>query len=93
MKYGNPDGAQQMKVGIGLPRFLLQEEYKIPVLLFFFFIILVLIPGFFIKYFQEMKKYERNGLLIETMQILLHYIRDGITQKNCPELLYIINKN
>ena len=38
-------------------------------------------------HFRNQAKYERNGVLVETMQILLHYIRDGVVQKNCPELL------
>jgi preprotein translocase subunit Sec63 len=45
MKYGNPDGPGNYNVAIAMPRFLLQKENQVQVLLCAFFILLVVIPG------------------------------------------------
>lgn len=46
-KYGNPDGPGSFQVAIALPRFLLQKDYAVSVLVAFFLVLLILIPGFF----------------------------------------------
>jgi len=46
-KYGNPDGPGSFQVAIALPRFLLQKDYHVSVLIAFFVVLLVVIPGFF----------------------------------------------
>lgn len=46
-KYGNPDGPGSFQVAIALPRFLLQKDYQVSVLVAFFVVLLVVIPGFF----------------------------------------------
>lgn len=59
-KYGNPDGPGTMKIGIGLPHFLVAKEYQLFILLFFFSILLVVIPGIFVFYYRRQKKYARK---------------------------------
>jgi len=86
-KYGNPDGPQTTKVGIGLPRFLLEKENHLMILCIFFFILLFVVPMTFICYYQRTKNYAANGVMIETLQFLGYYITDGTRIKNCPELL------
>lgn len=44
-KYGNPDGPTALKFAIGLPRFLLDTENHVPILVAFFLIFIVLMPG------------------------------------------------
>ena len=44
-KYGNPDGPGSYHVAIAMPKFLLEPENQIPVLICAFFILLVVIPG------------------------------------------------
>merc|ERR1719357_2053919 len=51
-KYGNPDGPQTSKVGIGLPRFLLMKENHLMILAMFFFFLLFFIPMLAICYYQ-----------------------------------------
>jgi len=86
-KYGNPDGPQATKVGIGLPAWLLSKDNQIGVLVAFFLIIIVIIPAFFISYYNKTKKYAANGILLETMQFLGYYINDGTRFKALPEML------
>eukprot|EP00921_Rhytidocystis_pertsovi_P019137 GHVQ01030334.1.p1 GENE.GHVQ01030334.1~~GHVQ01030334.1.p1 ORF type:complete len:605 (-),score=54.33 GHVQ01030334.1:2956-4770(-) len=86
-KYGNPDGAGVMKVGIGLPRFLVEEEFQLLILCVFFVVLLVLIPMIFICYYQKQKKFAPNGVQVETLHFLSHYINEGTRIKSCPEFL------
>ncbi|PFH33313.1 DnaJ family Sec63 protein [Besnoitia besnoiti] len=86
-KYGNPDGPGNMKVGMGLPRFLVEEKYQLLVLSCFFLFLLVLLPMVFICYYQRQKKYAPNGVLVETLQFLTHYMTEGSRLRNFPEYL------
>mmetsp|Transcript_153301 Transcript_153301/g.270534 ORF Transcript_153301/g.270534 Transcript_153301/m.270534 type:complete len:775 (-) Transcript_153301:90-2414(-) len=86
-KYGNPDGPQTTKVGIGLPRFLLEKENHLMILCIFFFVLLFVVPMTFICYYQRTKSYAANGVMIETLQFLGYYINESTRVKNCPELI------
>jgi len=86
-KYGNPDGPQTSKVGVGLPSFLLEKDNHLMILCAFFFLLLILVPATFICYYQRTKNYAQNGVMIETMQFMGYYITDATRVKNCPELL------
>eukprot|EP00927_Polykrikos_kofoidii_P086142 TRINITY_DN956_c0_g1_i1.p1 TRINITY_DN956_c0_g1~~TRINITY_DN956_c0_g1_i1.p1 ORF type:complete len:666 (-),score=137.34 TRINITY_DN956_c0_g1_i1:221-2218(-) len=86
-KYGNPDGPQTSKVGIGLPRFLLEKDNHLMILCCFFFLLLFVVPMTFICYYQRTKNFAANGVMIETLQFLGYYITEGTRIKNCPELL------
>jgi translocation protein SEC63 len=86
-KYGNPDGPQTTKVGIGLPRFLLQKENHVMILCIFFFFLLFAVPMVAILYYQRTKNYAANGVLLETLHFLGYYINESTRVKNCPELL------
>mmetsp|Transcript_78535 Transcript_78535/g.138373 ORF Transcript_78535/g.138373 Transcript_78535/m.138373 type:complete len:671 (-) Transcript_78535:132-2144(-) len=86
-KFGNPDGPQISKVGIGLPRFLLEKDNHLMILFAFFFILIFLVPVTFICYYQNTKNYAANGVLIDTLQFLGYYINDSTRVKSGPELL------
>jgi len=86
-KYGNPEGTQTSKVGIGLPRFLLDKDTQPVILSIFFFFLLFVVPMTFICYYQRTKSYAANGVMIETLQFLGFYINESTRVKNCPELL------
>lgn len=86
-KYGNPDGPQTTKVGIGLPRFLLEKNNQLMILSAFFFVLLFVVPMTFICYYQRTKNYAANGVMIETLQFLAAKINETTRVKNCPELL------
>eukprot|EP00411_Alexandrium_monilatum_P080051 CAMPEP_0175621266 /NCGR_PEP_ID=MMETSP0096-20121207/68337_1 /TAXON_ID=311494 /ORGANISM="Alexandrium monilatum, Strain CCMP3105" /LENGTH=659 /DNA_ID=CAMNT_0016926511 /DNA_START=77 /DNA_END=2052 /DNA_ORIENTATION=+ len=86
-KYGNPDGPQTTKVGIGLPRFLLQKENHLMILCSFFFMLLFVVPMTFICYYQRTKNFAANGVMIDTLQFLGYYINESTRLKAGPELL------
>lgn len=86
-KFGNPDGPQTTKVGIGLPAFLLEKENHLMILCTFFFALLVVIPMVFICYYQRTKVYAANGLMDETLRFLGYYMQDATRAKNGPELV------
>lgn len=86
-KYGNPDGPQTTKVGIGLPRFLLEKDHNLSILCAFFFVLLFVIPMTFICYYQQTKSYAANGVMIETLQFLGYSITETTRLKNCPEMV------
>mmetsp|Transcript_57012 Transcript_57012/g.121142 ORF Transcript_57012/g.121142 Transcript_57012/m.121142 type:complete len:642 (+) Transcript_57012:275-2200(+) len=88
-KYGNPDGPQTSKVGIGLPRFLLEKDNQLVILCIFFFFLVFVVPMSAISYYQRAKNYAANGVLIETLHTLASYINDATRVKQCPELLAI----
>ncbi|CDJ30631.1 DnaJ domain-containing protein, putative [Eimeria mitis] len=86
-KYGNPDGPGGMKIGVGLPRFLVEETNQIFVLSFFFLFLLVVLPMIFLCYYQRQKKYAPNGVMVDTVQFLTHVMTEGTRIRNLPELL------
>eukprot|EP00913_Durusdinium_trenchii_P004675 g4340.t1 len=92
-KFGNPDGPQTTKVGIGLPRFLLEKEpwatleNHLMILCSFFFVIVILVPMTFICYYQNSRNFAVNGVMIETLQFLGFYIGESARAKHGPELL------
>mmetsp|Transcript_111219 Transcript_111219/g.325301 ORF Transcript_111219/g.325301 Transcript_111219/m.325301 type:complete len:684 (-) Transcript_111219:45-2096(-) len=86
-KYGNPDGPQTTKVGIGLPRFLLEKENHLMILSSFFFVLLFVVPMTFICYYQRTKNFAANGVMIDTLQFLGYYVSESTRLKAGPELL------
>ncbi|GAW83395.1 translocation protein SEC63 [Plasmodium gonderi] len=86
-KYGNPDGPGMMKVGIGLPKLLIDEKYQLLILSIFFLVFLVFIPAIFIIYYQKQKQYGPNGVKIETLQYLTYTINENSRAKAYPEML------
>eukprot|EP00743_Colponemidia_sp_Colp-15_P003355 GILK01003627.1.p1 GENE.GILK01003627.1~~GILK01003627.1.p1 ORF type:complete len:673 (-),score=156.53 GILK01003627.1:209-2227(-) len=85
-KYGNPDGPQAMKVAIGLPRFLLDEENHILILCVFFAFLLIVLPAIALLWYQQSKKYAENGVLLETMQFLFKFLTENTRVKHLPEI-------
>ncbi|CEM30111.1 unnamed protein product [Vitrella brassicaformis CCMP3155] len=86
-KYGNPDGPGTMKVGIGLPRFLLEEDQHLLILCTFFIFLLFFVPLTFICYYQRQKKYAPTGVQVDTLHFLSYYLTDGTRVKNAPEFV------
>ena len=86
-KYGNPDGPGSYNVAIALPRFLLQTENQIPVLICAFFILLVVIPGFLYIHFGDTTTKDEHGVLIENKRIYGAKLNDNLIPKNIPLIL------
>mmetsp|Transcript_29170 Transcript_29170/g.45652 ORF Transcript_29170/g.45652 Transcript_29170/m.45652 type:complete len:671 (-) Transcript_29170:101-2113(-) len=83
-KYGNPDGPQTTKVGIGLPSFMLEKENHLLILCSFFFALLFAVPMTFICYYQKTRIFAPNGLMVETGQYLAFHIGENTRVKHCP---------
>ncbi|KAJ1613712.1 DNAJ domain-containing protein [Cryptosporidium canis] len=86
-KYGNPDGPTSMKVGIGLPSFLVSKKYQLFILCFLSLIILFIIPLAFIIYYRRQKKYASNGVYLTTLYFYSAAISDSTRFKALPEIL------
>ncbi|XP_053991764.1 uncharacterized protein LOC128883435 isoform X2 [Hylaeus volcanicus] len=73
-KYGNPDGPGVFQIGIGLPQYLVKEEYQTVVLFLFVFLVIFIIPSIFILYYHHQNNFFRL------------YINESIRFKRCVEL-------
>ncbi|OII72658.1 hypothetical protein cand_011860 [Cryptosporidium andersoni] len=86
-KYGNPDGPATMKVGIGLPSFLVSKKYQLFILCLFSLILLFVIPLIFICYYRRQRRYASNGVHLTTLYFFSAAITDSTRFKALPELL------
>lgn len=86
-KYGNPDGPGMMKVGIGLPQFLVEENSQVFILMIFFIILLVLVPGLFISYYQRVREYSYRGLKLDTVRYISAYLSDKTQAKQMVQFI------
>jgi len=87
LKYGNPDGPGSYNVAIAMPRFLLQKENQVQVLLFAFFILLVIIPGLVYINFADSTKKDEGGVLLENKRVFGPEINENMVNKNFPTLI------
>lgn len=86
-KFGNPDGPQSTKIGIGLPRFLLEKNNSLVILCLSFFVIIVVVPVAFICYYNQARHFATNGVLIETLQFLGSYVTESTSLHHGLEML------
>lgn len=86
-KYGNPDGPGSYNVGIALPRFLLQKENHIPVLIAAFFILLVCIPAYVYINYGGTVHLDDNGIHVSNRQIFGTHLNENILAKTLPSLI------
>lgn len=75
-KYGNPDGPGMMKVGIGLPKWLVSDSNQVFILAIFCMGLLMIVPACFIMYYQRISEYAPNGLKHETMNFLAGFMSE-----------------
>jgi len=86
-KYGNPDGPGSYNVAIAMPRFLLQKENQVQVLVSAFFILLVLIPGFVYVNFSDTTKKDEGGVLLENKRLYGSKLNENLLPKNMPQIM------
>ena len=86
-KYGNPDGPGSYSVAIALPRFLLDTENHLMVLILAFFILLVLIPGFLYTHFGDTSTKDESGVLLENKRHYGARLNENLLAKNVPMIL------
>ncbi|EZG55908.1 DnaJ domain protein [Gregarina niphandrodes] len=80
-RFGNPDGRQGlMRVGIGLPTFMLEENYQLFILATFFIGLLVVVPGCFLLYYYHISRYVSHyGLHKETINMVSGTMQPKLT--------------
>jgi len=87
LKYGNPDGPGNYNVAIAMPRFLLQKENQVQVLLCAFFILLVVIPGLVYVNFADSTIKDEGGILLENKRVYGAEVNENMILKNVPLVL------
>jgi len=84
-KYGNPDGPGSFKVAIALPKFLMEKDFQVQVLLAFFVFLLVLMPAFFLSQLSDQST--EYGVQISNKRVFFELFHDKMTAKDIPGLL------
>ena len=84
-KYGNPDGPGNYQVAIALPRFLLEKEYQVQVLVAFFIVLLIIIPIFFYINLESTTK--DQGVDVANIKIYMHLLNENMLEKTFPAML------
>lgn len=92
IKYGNPDGPGSYNVAIALPRFLLETDNQIPVLLCAFFILLVVIPGFIYTNFGDSTIKDEQGVLLQNKSIYGPALNANMIPKHIPMMIASSNE-
>jgi len=86
-KYGNPDGPGSYNVAIAMPKFLLEKENQIPVLVCLFTILLVIVPGIVYFNFADSTKRSEEGVLLTNKQVFGQEINENTLFKQLPLLI------
>lgn len=86
-KYGNPDGAGNMRIGIALPPFVYDKKNHMPILvLFLIFIIFVLPIGFYYWYVTE-NSVDENGVRPENRRIYYDLLNENVLPRHMPFII------
>jgi translocation protein SEC63 len=70
-----------MKVSIGLPRFLLNTENHVIILIVFFAILLGAVPALVMYFMGRGKTTDKNGVLVENSRFFAGTVRENMTHK------------
>lgn len=92
-KYGNPDGPSTMKVSVGLPAFLLEQDNQVTTLIVFFVVLFVMLPCAFFCNFARQKQYHNNGIFMESMHIISYHLREDTRGPQLPEMLAMMEES
>lgn len=72
-----------------MPKFLLEKENHIHVLLISFFILLVVIPGFLYQYFKDDTIKDERGVLLENKMIFGKKLNENMLIKHLPQVIAV----
>mmetsp|Transcript_5457 Transcript_5457/g.7946 ORF Transcript_5457/g.7946 Transcript_5457/m.7946 type:complete len:638 (-) Transcript_5457:280-2193(-) len=84
-KYGNPDGKQSLEVSIGLPSWLLDNDYKHLVLISYLIIMVGIIPFSVWRYYCDSSKFGDKDVMYDTYSWYHHSLDGAIVVKSLPE--------
>lgn len=88
-KFGNPDGPGSFHVAIALPSFLLRKENHVSVLCIFFVFLLIIIPSLVIWWYENSKRYDFDGSLLDNKKLYYGLLNENLVAKGCPEILAV----
>lgn len=80
-KYGNPDGAQNMKLSIALPPFIYNKKNHMPILVIFLALLLVVFPVGVYMWYTSTQQYGENGVRLENQPIYYRLLNENIQLK------------
>jgi translocation protein SEC63 len=66
LKYGHPDGPQEVKHGIALPKYLVDSKYSSIIVVFYFLLIGGLLPWIVGSWWSNVKSHTKKGLHVDT---------------------------
>ncbi len=86
-RYGNPDGYQGSRVGLGLPRWLIEENNKNLILLGYFALVFLVPSVVVFVWWRKAKQFHESGTMKETVGWYYNFIQDTVSPKYLMELL------
>lgn len=76
IKYGHPDGPQEKSHGIALPKFLVDSNYSILLIISYFTLIGCILPFLVGNWWSNVKSHTKKGLHIETASLFTRKLLD-----------------
>lgn len=76
LKYGHPDGPQNISHGIAIPKFLIEGKYSVFMLIFYFLILGVSLPLVMGYWWNNVSNHTKKGLHINTADFFVTKIND-----------------
>jgi translocation protein SEC63 len=86
-KYGNPDGPGSMRLGVGLPSWILNKKYHMPILTLFLIIVVIIIPVTVWFWYTNSQKYDDNGMYQGNIAAFKEFLNQNILLKQMPFVL------
>ncbi|KAK6204961.1 uncharacterized protein RJT21DRAFT_117441 [Scheffersomyces amazonensis] len=76
LKYGHPDGPQDITHGIALPKFLVEGKYSPIMIVIYFLLIGVLLPAIVGLWWNNVKSHTKKGLHVDTAALWTRKLTD-----------------
>ncbi|KAK6460090.1 hypothetical protein DFJ63DRAFT_257892 [Scheffersomyces coipomensis] len=76
LKYGHPDGPQDVSHGIALPKFLVEGKYSPLMIVVYFLLIGVLLPSIVGIWWNNVKSHTKKGLHVDTAALFTRRLTD-----------------
>lgn len=88
LKYGHPDGPQNVSHGIAIPKFLVEGKYSPLMVIFYFLLIGVILPLVVGSWWNNVKTHTRKGLHVDTSALFAKKLVDrNPTKVITPEVI------
>lgn len=88
LRYGHPDGPQDVKHGIALPKFLVEGKYSPLMVVVYFALVGLLLPLVVGRWWSDVKAHTRRGLHVDTAGLFTRKLADRNPAKAAtPDML------